>query len=601
MQECDLVMKGGITSGVVYPKAITEIAKTYRLRQIGGTSAGAIAAAFAAAAEFRRQKEIERDGDPMAGFTEIEARAIELGGSMKGMFQPAAQLESLHRMMMAALSEKAKKSGAGIPMMLAFLRSYWMQTGGILLLCAIGIAIGYQADNVWMAIAICLAATMLATFLIVRHFLSLASRGLRDNDFGICSGKTNEGCDQPAFGDWIRRSIDAISGEIGRPLTVGDLKGAGVDIAAMTTDLSSGRPYQLPMKTRIHAFRKSEFERLFEPVLVEYLCRTGGRFDATHPDAPDDLYRLPCGDAFPVYLVARMSLSFPGLISAVPLWREDFGAGEEPYPVRRCLFSDGGISSNFPIHFFDSLLPRRPTFGISLDSWEASRDGDDRVSLPQRGRQTTMLKARRIDSLPAFLLSIVNTAKDWQDTLQSMLPGYAERIVTIKLDPTKEGGMNLQMDRDLIAELQEYGRQAGEALVTRFSYDHAEHADDGSRLRNGFDQHRYDRAISLLPKMEGALAGFDYALDHPPLGASTDRTGRWVLTTFPTANYPQPDKWRQEPIASFADGLAGLGRIADEQGADPDRRNLRQLEKMPVMDADIRLAVHADREPGDQC
>lgn len=49
--ECDMVMKGGITSGVVYPYAVLEIATKYRLRSIGGTSAGAIAAAFAAAAE----------------------------------------------------------------------------------------------------------------------------------------------------------------------------------------------------------------------------------------------------------------------------------------------------------------------------------------------------------------------------------------------------------------------------------------------------------------------------------------------------------------------------------------------------------------------
>ena len=42
---CDIVMKGGITSGVVYPHAICELAKTYRFVQVGGTSAGAIAAA----------------------------------------------------------------------------------------------------------------------------------------------------------------------------------------------------------------------------------------------------------------------------------------------------------------------------------------------------------------------------------------------------------------------------------------------------------------------------------------------------------------------------------------------------------------------------
>src|SRR5829696_3936772 len=54
--ECDLVMKGGITSGIVYPPAIVEIARDHRLRSIGGSSAGAIAAVSAAAAELGRQR-----------------------------------------------------------------------------------------------------------------------------------------------------------------------------------------------------------------------------------------------------------------------------------------------------------------------------------------------------------------------------------------------------------------------------------------------------------------------------------------------------------------------------------------------------------------
>lgn len=52
---CDIVMKGGITSGIVYPPAIAKLAKNYRFKNIGGTSAGAIAAAAAAAAEYQRR------------------------------------------------------------------------------------------------------------------------------------------------------------------------------------------------------------------------------------------------------------------------------------------------------------------------------------------------------------------------------------------------------------------------------------------------------------------------------------------------------------------------------------------------------------------
>src|SRR5207247_4146516 len=52
--ECDIVMKGGITSGVVYPGAVVALAKRYVFRSIGGASAGAIAAAGVAAAEYGR-------------------------------------------------------------------------------------------------------------------------------------------------------------------------------------------------------------------------------------------------------------------------------------------------------------------------------------------------------------------------------------------------------------------------------------------------------------------------------------------------------------------------------------------------------------------
>src|ERR1700719_3859784 len=51
LRKCDIVMKGGITSGVVYPGAVSEIAKDFNLRGIGGTSAGAIAAAAAPASD----------------------------------------------------------------------------------------------------------------------------------------------------------------------------------------------------------------------------------------------------------------------------------------------------------------------------------------------------------------------------------------------------------------------------------------------------------------------------------------------------------------------------------------------------------------------
>jgi hypothetical protein len=65
------------------------------------------------------------------------------------------------------------------------------------------------------------------------------------------------------------------------------------------------------------------------------------------PHAPNDLYQLPHSGDFPLFLAARMSLSFPGLIAGVPLWRFDYqirNHGKKYPPIRRCLFTDGGVT-----------------------------------------------------------------------------------------------------------------------------------------------------------------------------------------------------------------------------------------------------------------
>ena len=55
-------MEGGTTSGVVYPLAVCELATNFRFRNVGGASAGAIAAALTAAAELGRSSEVLASG-----------------------------------------------------------------------------------------------------------------------------------------------------------------------------------------------------------------------------------------------------------------------------------------------------------------------------------------------------------------------------------------------------------------------------------------------------------------------------------------------------------------------------------------------------------
>ncbi|HZY98631.1 MAG TPA: patatin-like phospholipase family protein [Candidatus Baltobacteraceae bacterium] len=80
---CDIVMKGGITSGVVYPAAVVELGKTYRFKNIGGTSAGAIAAALTAAAEFGRQSS---SGTRFAGLAALP-EWLWSDGHLAGLFK----------------------------------------------------------------------------------------------------------------------------------------------------------------------------------------------------------------------------------------------------------------------------------------------------------------------------------------------------------------------------------------------------------------------------------------------------------------------------------------------------------------------------------
>ncbi len=79
--ECDIIMKGGATSGIVYPKVILQLATRYRFRSIGGASAGAVAAAITAAAEYGRSR---------GGFDEIAKIPEEMSRSLASLFQPAA-------------------------------------------------------------------------------------------------------------------------------------------------------------------------------------------------------------------------------------------------------------------------------------------------------------------------------------------------------------------------------------------------------------------------------------------------------------------------------------------------------------------------------
>src|SRR4029077_7102164 len=124
---CDLVMKGGITSGIVYPPAITKLANEYDFQKIGGPSAGAIAAAVTAAAEYQR-----RNTGRMGGFDLLNDLPDQLGqtdarGNTRPLrlFQPQDPCRRLFSMLTASLNA-ASTARRVVAIIGSALRSYWL-------------------------------------------------------------------------------------------------------------------------------------------------------------------------------------------------------------------------------------------------------------------------------------------------------------------------------------------------------------------------------------------------------------------------------------------------------------------------------------------
>ena len=498
---CDIVLKGGITSGVVYPLALVSLAEKYRFSNIGGTSAGAMAAVAAAAAEYGRHIE-------NAGFDRLARIPGELGPNLLSMFQPTPALKPLFDIFVAALKAKTK-TGRIIAMIGAAVGGYWLSASlGLLpgvLVALIALAIG--GGTGFVAFGLLLALTGLVAGIIWR-LLKAANTDLVGSDFGLCPGIRQPHSSRDGFTDWLARLIDEAAGnETGRPLTFGDLAAPpdgrpAIQLAMMTTSLMEKRPYTLPMpEDHRFVFEKSEWERIFPERVMAFLTTQCDRFTPPAGEA-GEYYHFPDLARLPLIVGARMSLSFPLLISAVPLWRRDFTLLEEAErnKLRRCLFSDGGLSSNFPIHFFDRLLPNTPTFAISLDDYDEKRNRDD-VWLPASSGSGSQLPVQPFDGLGGFLMRLLMSAKDWQDNLQSTLPGYRERIAHVVLKP-EEGGLNLTMDEATIRTLVNYGERAGDTLCDQFD----------------LDGHRWRRFLVAMARMEETLDEVAKAYEGVPSG-----------------------------------------------------------------------------------
>jgi predicted acylesterase/phospholipase RssA len=474
--ECDIVMKGGVTSGIVYPYAILELARRYRFRSVGGTSAGAIAASLGAAAEYARTV----CGDPV-GFVRLQRHCDELPERMADLLQPEPRYR---RVLTYLLSAQSGRSVFGLVADLPLVAPLPATVG------TVAGAIGMWALRAGLA-GILLGAIVGLVIALAVHALRLVRTHLPQSDFGVCPGTDQSSGNGPALTSWLHAAIQDIAfgeGWQGRPpLTFGHLLGTGsdgqIDLRVITTNLGMGRPHTLPTLGITAAYSDAEWRRLFPGDVCDWIAGT-----VTEPAHMPGLLSFPSPNDLPVLVAARMSLAFPLLFAAVPVHVRDFANAELQRATgaapaiqnRRILFADGGISSNFPIHLFDALLPNRPTFALSLDDLpHGSAMGDQRVFIPATARQGFGLPARETRSLGGLFGSILKAAKDWQDQLLSTMPGQRERIAHVMLS-ADEGGLNLTMPPARARTLMHRGLEVGR----RFA--------DGAL---DFDEHRWRRSL----------------------------------------------------------------------------------------------------------
>jgi hypothetical protein len=85
-------------------------------------------------------------------------------------------------------------------------------------------------------------------------------------------------------------------------------------------------------------------------------------------------------------------------------------------------------------------------------------------------------------------MRLIESVKDWQDNLESTLPGYRKRTAHVALKPD-EGGINLVMETEMIRKLANYGEVAGETL----------------RKELNLDSHRWRRFLVAMARREVTL------------------------------------------------------------------------------------------------
>ena len=167
-----------------------------------------------------------------------------------------------------------------------------------------------------------------------------------------------------------------------------------VDLVLMTTNATRGVSHRFPFLEGQWGplyVNEKEFSQLFPPKVVEWMKNHAGPKPAMLKPRTVSFDRRPRRPSHSARGAHEPQLSLPAECGAALC--TDLQEGREGQATK-VLVSDGGITSNFPIHFFDGPLPSRPTFGINLVPARCGRDGEGRSRWrPESGRSQAAAKS----------------------------------------------------------------------------------------------------------------------------------------------------------------------------------------------------------------
>ena len=242
---------------------------------------------------------------------------------------------------------------------------------------------------------------------------------------------------------------------------------------------------EFPLAEPLFAFKPEDLAPFFPDSVIQQTVAASNANLAGIADTESEKLRkdgalpLPNLD-LPVVVAARLSLNFPILFSMVPLWA--INQDRNGAPLERVWFTDGGITSNFPVHRFDSIYPRWPTLALNFQDIRKNEE-------PQRKQLRNPLsyiymnadrkdgtldlwssfqRGDSVSTLLGLVGSIFSSAQNWHDNAYLKLPGFRDRVVEIWL-ASDEGGLKLNMEKPQIDSLISKGREAGRALCERYA------------------------------------------------------------------------------------------------------------------------------------